>query len=132
MQNKTSQSIILRVFLEKCDGVRVMRRNKKEEQIKKIMLIQEEIQRLIQYVVQQWERQKQGQRNPFPKLAYTETHTFECSEAYKEIKALSTEAIRDMPAYKRETLLIQLEEWHQYMQSIVSAVFETIQKYSVS
>ncbi|WP_179871763.1 hypothetical protein [Bacillus cereus] len=77
------------------------------------MLIQEEIQRLIQYVVQQWERQKQGQRNPFPKLAYTETHAFECSEAYKEIKVLSTEAIRDMPAYKRETLLIQLEEWHQ-------------------
>ncbi|PHG58831.1 hypothetical protein [Bacillus toyonensis] len=109
-----------------------MRRNKKEEQIKKIMLIQEEIQLLIQYVVQQWERQKQGQRNPFPKLAYTETHAFECSEAYKEIKTLSIKAIRNMPAYKREMLLIQLEDWHQYMQSIVSAVFETIQKYSVS
>ncbi len=114
------------------DGVKGMRGNKKEEQIKKIMFIQEELQRLIQYVMQQWERQQQEQRNPFPKLAYIETLAFECSEAYKETKALSIQAIRDMPAYIRKTLLIQLEEWHQYMQSIVSAVFEAIQKYSVS
>ncbi|MFZ7807623.1 hypothetical protein [Bacillus thuringiensis] len=36
-----------------------MIRNKKEEQIQKIMLLQEEIQLWIQYIFQQWERKKQ-------------------------------------------------------------------------
>jgi hypothetical protein len=63
-----------------------MRGNKKEEQIQKIILMQEEIRLWIQYVFQQWESKKQEQRNPFPKIAYTETVVFERSEAYQEIK----------------------------------------------
>ncbi|PDZ42321.1 hypothetical protein [Bacillus wiedmannii] len=109
-----------------------MRRNKKEEQIQKIMLLQEEIQLWIQYIFQQWERKKQEQHNPFPKLAYTETVAFERSEAYQEIKILSIEMVRDMTGDKREKRLVQIEELHQHMQSIVAAVLETIQKYSAS
>jgi hypothetical protein len=37
-----------------------MRGNKKEEQIQKIMLMQEEIKLWIHYVFQQWERQETG------------------------------------------------------------------------
>jgi hypothetical protein len=48
--------------------------------------MQEEIRLWIQYVFQQWESKKQEQRNPFPKIAYTETVVFERSEAYQEIK----------------------------------------------
>jgi hypothetical protein len=39
--------------------------------------MQEEIRLWIQYVFQQWESKKQEQRNPFPKIAYTETVVFE-------------------------------------------------------
>ncbi|HDR3897124.1 MULTISPECIES: hypothetical protein [Bacillus] len=109
-----------------------MRRNKKEEQIQKIMLLKEEIQLWIQYIFQQWERKKQEQHNPFPKLAYTETVAFEHYEAYQKIKILSVEMVRDMTGDKREKQLIQIEELHQHMQSIVAAVLETIQKYSAS
>ncbi|MEC2862146.1 hypothetical protein BK767_01680 [Bacillus thuringiensis serovar kyushuensis] len=109
-----------------------MRGNKKEEQIQKIMLMQEEIKLWIQYVFQQWESKKQEQCNSFPKLAYIETVAFESSEAYQEIKRLSVELMRDMTTYKREKMLVQVTELHQHMQSIVSAVLETIQKYSVS
>lgn len=111
-----------------------MRRNKKEEeeQIQKIMLLQEEIQLWIQYIFQLWERKKQEQHNPFPKLAYTETVAFERSEAYQEIKILSVKMVRDMTGDKREKRLVQIEELHQHMQSIVTAVLETIQKYSAS
>jgi hypothetical protein len=38
--------------------------------------------------------------------------------------------MREMKTYKREKLLLQITELHQHMQSIVSAVLETIQKYS--
>ncbi|MBG0968024.1 hypothetical protein [Bacillus sp. SRB3LM] len=109
-----------------------MRRNRKEEQIQKIMLLREEIQLWIQYIFQQWERKKQEQHNPFPKLAYTETLAFERSKAYQEIKILSVEMVRDMTGYKREKRLVQIEKLHQHMQSIVAAVLETIQKYSAS
>ncbi|MEX0415223.1 hypothetical protein [Bacillus sp. C30] len=109
-----------------------MRGNKKAEQIQKIILMQEEIRLWIQYVFQQWESKKQEQRSPFPKIAYTETVVFERSEAYQEIKRLSVGMMRDMKTYKREKLLLQITELHQHMQSIVSAVLETIQKYSVS
>jgi hypothetical protein len=96
--------------------------------------MQEEIRLWIQYVFQQWESKKQEQRNPFPKIAYTETVVFERSEAYQEIKKkkLSVGMMREMKTYKREKLLLQITELHQHMQSIVSAVLETIQKYSVS
>jgi hypothetical protein len=67
-----------------------------------------------------------------PKIAYTETVVFERSEAYQEIKKLSVGMMREMKTYKREKLLLQITELHQHMQSIVSAVLETIQKYSVS
>lgn len=104
-----------------------MRRNKKEEeQIQKIMLLQEEIQLWIQYIFQLWERRKQEQHNPFPKLAYTETVAFERSEAYQ------VKMVRDMTGDKKEKRLVQIEELHQHMQSIVTAVLETIQKYSAS
>ncbi|MBG9615831.1 hypothetical protein [Bacillus cereus] len=109
-----------------------MRGNKKEEQIQKIILMQEEIRLWIQYVFQQWESKKQEQRNPFPKIAYTETVVFERSEVYQEIKKLSVGMVRDMKTCKRKKLLLRITELHQYMQSIVSAVLETIQKYSVS
>ncbi|WP_179876802.1 hypothetical protein [Bacillus wiedmannii] len=109
-----------------------MRGNKKEEQIQNIILMQEEIQLWIHYVFQQWESKKQEQQNPFPKIAYTETVVFERSEAYQEIKNLSVGMMREMKTYKREKLLLQITELHQHMQSIVSAVLETIQKYSVS
>ncbi|MDA1669073.1 hypothetical protein PDK09_26965 [Bacillus cereus] len=109
-----------------------MIRNKKEEQIQKIMLLQEEIQLWIQYIFQQWERKKQEQHNPFPKLAYTETVAFERSEAYQEIKILSVEMVQDMIGDKREKQLVQTEELHQYMHDIVAAVLETTQKYSAS
>ncbi|HFK1812570.1 TPA: hypothetical protein ACGXQD_005741 [Bacillus cereus] len=109
-----------------------MIRNKKEEQIQKIMLLQEEIQLWIQYIFQQWERKKQEQHNPFPKLAYTETVAFERSEAYQEIKILSVEMVQDMIGDKREKQLVQTEELHQYMHGIVAAVLETTQKYSAS
>ncbi|PEF60924.1 hypothetical protein CON35_28150 [Bacillus cereus] len=94
--------------------------------------MQEEIRLWIQYVFQQWESKKQEQRNPFPKLAYTETIVFERSEAYQEIKRISVGLIRDMTTYKREKMLVQVMELHQYMQSIVSAVLGTIRKYSIS
>jgi len=109
-----------------------MRGNKKEEKIQKILLMQEEIQLGIQYVFQQWERKKQERHNPFPKLAYTETVAFERSEAYQEIKIFSAKMVRDMTGYKREKLLVQIEKLYQHMQSIVSAVLETIKKYSSS
>ncbi|PGC81146.1 hypothetical protein COM39_29745 [Bacillus toyonensis] len=94
--------------------------------------MQEEIRLWIHYVFQQWESKKLEQRNPFPKIAYTETVVFERSEAYQEIKNLSVGMMREMKTYKREKLLLQITELHQHMQSIVSAVLETIQKYSVS
>lgn len=109
-----------------------MRGNKKEEQIQKIILMQEEIRLWIQYVFQQWESKKQEQNNSFPKLAYRETVAFESSESYQEIKRLSVGMVREMKTYKREKLLLQITELHQHMQSIVSAVLETIQKYSAS
>jgi hypothetical protein len=109
-----------------------MRGIKKEEQIQKIMLMQEEIKLWIHYVFQQWESKKQEQQNPFPKIAYTETVVFERSEAYQEKKKLSVGMMRDMKTYKREKLLLQITSVHQHMQSIVATVLETIQKYSVS
>ncbi|MFZ7760102.1 hypothetical protein ACO1DG_29980 [Bacillus thuringiensis] len=109
-----------------------MRGNKKEEQIQNIILMQEEIRLWIQYVFQLWESKKQEQHNSFPKLAYIETVAFERSESYQEIKKLSVEMMRDMKTYKREKLLLKTTELHQHMQSIVAAVLETIQKYSVS
>ncbi|WP_081143635.1 hypothetical protein [Bacillus cereus] len=109
-----------------------MRRNNKEEQIQKIVLIQEEIQLLIQYIYHQWEREKQEQNNLFPKLAYTETMRLEHSEAYQKIKNFSVATLREMTAYKRRKLMVQMEECHQYMQSIVSAVIEIIHNYSTS
>ncbi|MGR5978519.1 hypothetical protein ACT7DJ_11450 [Bacillus cereus] len=63
-----------------------MRGNKKEEQIQKFILMQEEIRLWIEYVFQQWESKKQEQHNSFPKLAYIETVAFESSESYQEIK----------------------------------------------
>jgi hypothetical protein len=83
-----------------------MRGNKKEEQIQKIMLMQEEIKLWIHYVFQQWESKKQEQQNPFPKIAYTETVVFERSEAYQEIKNLSVGMMRDMKTYKREKTVV--------------------------
>ncbi|MBJ8113239.1 hypothetical protein JDS99_27070 [Bacillus cereus group sp. N6] len=109
-----------------------MRGNKKEEQIQKIILMQEEIRLWIQYVFQQWESKKQEQHNSFPKLTYIETVAFESSESYQEIKSLSVGMVRDMKPYKREKLLLRITELHQHMQSIVAAVLETIQKYYVS
>ncbi|PHG69745.1 hypothetical protein COI59_02525 [Bacillus toyonensis] len=94
--------------------------------------MQEEIRLWIQYVFQQWESKKQEKRYPFPKIAYTETVVFERSEVYQEIKKLSVGMVRDMKTYKREKLLLRITELHQHMQSIVSTVLETIQKYSVS
>ncbi|MFZ7936395.1 hypothetical protein ACO1D2_15400 [Bacillus thuringiensis] len=109
-----------------------MIRNKKEEQIQKIMLLQEEIQLWIQYILQQWERKKQEQHNPFPKLAYTETMAFKHSEAYQAIKILCVEMVRDLTGDKREKQLVQIEELHQQMQNSVAAVLETTQKFSAS
>lgn len=110
----------------------VMRGNRKKEQLRRIVLLQEEIRLLIQYVYQQWESGKQDQRNPVPQLAYTETMEFERSRAYQDIKNMSVEMMRDMRADKREKVLVQIEELHQHMLSIVSAVLETIRKYSAS
>ncbi|WP_341070126.1 hypothetical protein [Bacillus sp. FSL R12-0069] len=50
-----------------------------------MVLLQEEMKVLIQYVYQQWESGKQDQRNPVPQLAYTETMEFERSRAYQDI-----------------------------------------------
>ncbi|PES07873.1 hypothetical protein CN345_01865 [Bacillus thuringiensis] len=88
--------------------------------------MQEEIPLFIQYIYQQWERAQKEQRNLFPKLAYTDTVAFEQSESYQDIKHLSVNMMRDMTAYKREQLLIQIEGLHQHMQNIVSAVLKTI------
>ncbi|MEK4504174.1 hypothetical protein [Bacillus sp. FSL R12-0069] len=45
---------------------------------------------------------------------------------------MSVEMMRDMRVDKREKVLVQIEELHQHMLSIVSAVLETIRKYSAS
>ncbi|QDZ77276.1 hypothetical protein [Bacillus cereus] len=109
-----------------------MGRHRKKEQLRRMVLLQEEMKVLIQYVYQQWESGKQDQCNPVPHLAYTETLAFECSSAYQNIKNMSVEMMRDMRTYKREKVLAQIEELYQHMLSIVAAVLETIRKYSVS
>jgi hypothetical protein len=109
-----------------------MRGNKKKSKYRKSYLCKKKSGYGFNMYFSNGRSKKQEQRNPFPKIAYTETVVFERSEAYQEIKKLSVGMMREMKTYKREKLLLQITELHQHMQSIVSAVLETIQKYSVS
>ncbi|WP_257209139.1 hypothetical protein [Bacillus toyonensis] len=106
--------------------------NKKEEQIRMFVQVQEEIKHLIQYVYEQWERDKNEQLNTFPKLAYIDIVKLEHAECYQRMQNLSIITLQRMTMQERKKVLVQIQEIYEKIKSIVNAVIATMHKYPLA